>query len=302
MGPPLEADPPWLDPPADSMTRGRQGGQGRIDEQGRIDDITGTRDFTLQLPWGLLLGYCVLHWPVACFMHLLNGQVHWLAKAWKACLLCWSMHTHKLNTMLSRSTPSVMYGCSGKHHSISVQLAEPFCIIHHEKEADPSHLHRLGRTSWVTFVKGWIVYWSLTWASEKTQLQRRARKNYVWSNCQSSVGLKMVPLHNTSRATNKPSTSSALVELVCSSSRDITLLSLVVCSEYIPQITMGSLKTTSTLAPFTQKNSKQWTLVCGQFCLILFWEGKITPKIQKIKTCKNNLDVEVDILNFKGCV
>ncbi len=35
----------------DSMTGGRQGGQGRIDEQGRIDDITdATRDFALQLP------------------------------------------------------------------------------------------------------------------------------------------------------------------------------------------------------------------------------------------------------------
>ncbi len=39
-------------PPMDtSMTGGRQGGQGRIDEQGRIDDITNTaRDFALQLP------------------------------------------------------------------------------------------------------------------------------------------------------------------------------------------------------------------------------------------------------------
>ena len=34
-------------PYTDSMTGG---GQGRIDEQGRIDDITGARDFALQLP------------------------------------------------------------------------------------------------------------------------------------------------------------------------------------------------------------------------------------------------------------
>ena len=34
----------------DSMSGGRQGGQGRIDEQGRIDNITDTaRDFALQL-------------------------------------------------------------------------------------------------------------------------------------------------------------------------------------------------------------------------------------------------------------
>ena len=38
--PPLEAG--GRTPPVDSMTGGRQGGQGRIDEQGRIDDITDT--------------------------------------------------------------------------------------------------------------------------------------------------------------------------------------------------------------------------------------------------------------------
>ncbi len=48
LGPPL-----WT---ACSMTGGRQGGQGRIDEQGRIDNITNAaRDFALQLPWALLL-------------------------------------------------------------------------------------------------------------------------------------------------------------------------------------------------------------------------------------------------------
>ena len=36
--------PLWLVPPMDSMTGGRQGGQERI------DDITGARDFALQLP------------------------------------------------------------------------------------------------------------------------------------------------------------------------------------------------------------------------------------------------------------
>ncbi len=53
--PPLpEAGPPWRQdppPPVDSMTGGRQGGQGRIVEQGRIDDITDApRDLALQLP------------------------------------------------------------------------------------------------------------------------------------------------------------------------------------------------------------------------------------------------------------
>ncbi len=42
--------------PMDSITGGRQGGQGRLDEQGRIHDITdAARDFALQLPWALLL-------------------------------------------------------------------------------------------------------------------------------------------------------------------------------------------------------------------------------------------------------
>ncbi len=46
-----DSPPPPLDLPPDSMTGGRQGGQGRIDEQGRIDDITdASRDFALQLP------------------------------------------------------------------------------------------------------------------------------------------------------------------------------------------------------------------------------------------------------------
>ncbi len=48
-----EAEPPTggRTPPTDSMTGGRQGGQGRIDEQGRIDNITdAVRDFAGQLP------------------------------------------------------------------------------------------------------------------------------------------------------------------------------------------------------------------------------------------------------------
>ncbi len=56
---PLPLPPPEVGPPpspVDSMTGGRQGGQGRIDEQERIDDITdAARDFALQLPWALLL-------------------------------------------------------------------------------------------------------------------------------------------------------------------------------------------------------------------------------------------------------
>ncbi len=48
---PLTPRPPCGHPPVDSMTGGRQGGQGRIDEQGRIHDIThAARDFALQLP------------------------------------------------------------------------------------------------------------------------------------------------------------------------------------------------------------------------------------------------------------
>ncbi len=54
VGPPTRGRAPLVARyplPVDSMTGGRQGGQGRIDEQGRIDDITDTaRDFALQLP------------------------------------------------------------------------------------------------------------------------------------------------------------------------------------------------------------------------------------------------------------
>ena len=56
--PQLELGPPsWrCPPPPDSMTVGRQGRQGRIDQQGRIDDITdAARDFALQFPWAVLL-------------------------------------------------------------------------------------------------------------------------------------------------------------------------------------------------------------------------------------------------------
>ncbi len=42
------------------------------------------------------------------------------------------------------TTVSVMYGCSGQHHSRVVQLAEPFHTVHQEKGANPSHLHKLG--------------------------------------------------------------------------------------------------------------------------------------------------------------
>ncbi len=52
--PPARGGPPQQTPPpktACSMTAGRQGGQGRIDEQRRIDDIPdAARDFALQLP------------------------------------------------------------------------------------------------------------------------------------------------------------------------------------------------------------------------------------------------------------
>ncbi len=47
---------------------------------------------------------------------------------------------------------TVMYGCSGQHPSVGVQLAEPFPSIHQERGADPSCLHRLGCKSWVTQV------------------------------------------------------------------------------------------------------------------------------------------------------
>ncbi len=53
---PLQLDPCSQTPPMDSMTGGRQGGQGRLDEQGRFDDITdAAMDFALQLPQALLL-------------------------------------------------------------------------------------------------------------------------------------------------------------------------------------------------------------------------------------------------------
>ena len=77
---PMPNPPPlWPDPPplTDSMTGGRQRGQGRIDEQGRIGDITDTtRDFALQLPWALLFvcecDHGVTFWwvPVPFVAHL----------------------------------------------------------------------------------------------------------------------------------------------------------------------------------------------------------------------------------------
>ncbi len=49
---------------------------------------------------------------------------------------------------------SVMYLCSGQHHSGVIQLAELLHIIHLERGSNPSYLHRPGGKSWVTHVKG----------------------------------------------------------------------------------------------------------------------------------------------------
>ncbi len=107
---------------------------------------------------------------------------------------------------------SVMYWCSGQHCSVSIQLAEPF---HQERGADLSCLHRPGHISWVTCVKGWIIYCHLpelqrsrprvwvrymfvyTWSWVKSQLQRRVGTNHVWSNHWSRVRLRgQILLHN----------------------------------------------------------------------------------------------------------
>ena len=60
----------------------------------------------------------------------------------------------------------VMYGCSGQHRSLGVQLAELFCSIH-LKGADPSCLHRLGCKSSHTCVGFRAVY------SNLPELQRK---------------------------------------------------------------------------------------------------------------------------------
>ncbi len=48
---------------------------------------------------------------------------------------------------------NVIYWCSGQYHSRVIQLAEPFCVIHLERGANLSCLHRPGCKSWVTHVK-----------------------------------------------------------------------------------------------------------------------------------------------------
>ncbi len=55
-----------------------------------------------------------------------------------------------------------MYGCPGQHRSRVLQLAEPFCIIHPERGANPSCLCWPGRKESVTWMwSAGSIYWHL---------------------------------------------------------------------------------------------------------------------------------------------
>ncbi len=51
----------------------------------------------------------------------------------------WSCTSTQLH-VYKNTHSTVMYGCSGQHYSGSVQLAEPFCIVHQERRANLSCL------------------------------------------------------------------------------------------------------------------------------------------------------------------